>query len=148
MVKLVKRLHVFILVAVLCMGVFGLTSSAAAADNTVGIVDFQLLMSQHPDMAQAKATLKAEMDQAQKDFDEKAKTMKTTEEKDAYHNKLQQELNDRQSALFAAIQDKVIAVIKDVADAKGLTVVVDKGAAVYGGQDLTIEVGKIITGNK
>jgi hypothetical protein len=38
------------------------------------------------------------------------------------------------------------AAVKMVADAKGLTIVVDKNTAVYGGQDITDDVLKKITG--
>lgn len=152
MIKLGKKLMQFqivILAAVLFMGVAGLSSTAAAASaNAVGLVDFQLLMSQHPDMAAAKETMKAAMDQAQKDYDEKTPAMTTQEEKNAYNNKLQQQLMEKQQVLYGSIQDKIIAAIKEVANAKGMTAVVDKDGTIFGDQsiqDITAEVGKIIT---
>ena len=39
-----------------------------------------------------------------------------------------------------------MAAIKQVADAKGLSVVLSKDVTIYGGQDITAEVGKKITG--
>lgn len=146
-----KKLQHFqiIFILVIFMGLAGLSGNAfaEASANTVGIVDFQLLMSQHPDMATAKETLQAEMEQAQKDFDEKTKAM-TAEEKNAYHNQVQQQLNEKQDLLFGNIQAKIIAAVKEVADVKGMSVVVDKNAAIYGGQDITADVGKIITAKK
>ncbi|MCE5286662.1 MAG: OmpH family outer membrane protein [Pelosinus sp.] len=148
MVRLGERLvqfRIIIMAMVLFIGVAGLSSNAFAAaanNNTIGVVDFQLLMNQHPDMAGAQHSLKAELDQAQKDYNEKSQTMTTDEEKSAYQSQLQQRLNEKKDMLFGSIQEKVIAVIKEVADAKGMTIVVDKSAAIYGGQDITNDVGK------
>lgn len=47
---------------------------------------------------------------------------------------------------MGAINDKVMAAVKSVAEAKGLTIIVDKGSVVYGGQDITDDVMKVITG--
>lgn len=130
------------------MGVVGVAHSQnkPQAASDVGLVDFQLLMSQHPDTAAAQETIKNETEQVQKDFNAKAATMTNEQDKQTYFYQLQERLNARQQELFAPIQDKVIAAVKDVADAKGLVLVVDKSAAIYGGQDITAEVGKKITG--
>jgi outer membrane protein len=144
--KQVKFIPVIIAVFFL-LGVTGISSKTyAAPSSNIGVVDFQLLMSQHPDMAAAQETMKTETEQDQKDFNDKTATMTSDQEKQAYYNQLQQKINEKQQALFASIQNKVIAVVKEVADSKGLTIVVDKSTAIYGGQDITVEVGKKITG--
>jgi outer membrane protein len=146
-----RQVHLQIIFALmLFMGIVGFSSNtfAASAANAVGVVDFQLLMSQHPDMAAARQTLKADMEQAQKDYDEKTQTMTTDEEKKAYQNQLQQRLNEKQDVLFGSVQAQVIAAVKEIAEAKGMSIVVDKSAAIYGGQDITAEVGKIILAKK
>jgi len=143
-----KRSLVFVVaVAFLCFAAVGITLSqnsityAAAPAANIGYVDFQLLMSQHPDTAAANTTMQAAVDQAKKDFDAKAASM-NDQDKQALYNQLQQQLADKQQQLFVPIRDKVLAAVKQVADSKGLTIVVDKGVAIYGGQDITTEVGK------
>jgi outer membrane protein len=99
-------------------------------------------------MAVGEQTLKAETEQAQKDFDEKSATMTTDQEKKDYYTQLQQGLDEKKKSLFESIQNKVIAAIKEVADAQGLAVVVDKSTTIYGGKDITNDVGKKIAGSK
>jgi outer membrane protein len=143
--KQVKSISIIIAVFFL-LGVGGISRTYAAASSNIGVVDFQLLMSQHPDMAAAQETMKTEAEQDQKDFNDKTATMTSDQEKQAYYNQLQQKFNEKQRTLFASIQSKVIAVVKAVADSKGLTLVIDKNTAIYGGQDITVEVGKKLTG--
>ena len=56
-------------------------ASAGAASN-IGVVNYQILMSQHPDMATAQQTMQAEVEQAKKDFDAKSATMNDKEKQD------------------------------------------------------------------
>jgi outer membrane protein len=144
--KQVKIVPIIIAVFFL-LGVAGISSKTyAASSSNIGVVDFQLLMSQHPDMVAAQETMKTETEQTQKDFNDKTATMTSDQEKQAYFNQLQQHLGEQNQILLGNIRDKVIAAVKEVADTKGLTLVMDKSAAIYGGQDITVEVGKKITG--
>ncbi|EAX46464.1 outer membrane chaperone Skp (OmpH) [Thermosinus carboxydivorans Nor1] len=118
-------------------------AAAAGSSSNIGIVNYQMIVSQHPDMAKAQEAMQAEVNQAQKDFDSKAATMNDKEKQD-YYMQLQQRLNLKQQELVGPVFDKVNAAIKAVADAKGLTVVLDKNQVIYGGQDITDEVMKKI----
>ena len=51
-------------------------------------------------------------------------------------------LQQKEQDLLAAIQKKLDDAVKQVAEAKGLSVVLDKNAVVYGGQDITDDVMK------
>ena len=119
-------------------------ASAAAASN-VGVVNYQVLVQQHPDMAKVQSTMQTESEAAKKDFDAKAASL-GDKEKQEYYMQLQQRLQLKNQELMVPIFNKVDAVIKEVADAKGLAVVVDKGAVIYGGADITDECQKKITG--
>lgn len=121
--------------------------SAAANTSNVGVVNHQMLVSQHPDMAKAQEAMQAEVAQAKKDFDEKSANMNEKEKQD-YYLQLQQRLNLKQQELIAPVFDKVDAAIKAVADSKGLSIVIDKGNVVYGGQDITDEVVKKFSAKK
>lgn len=144
-----KRQGKVVVVAVLfLLGVVGFnpnTTYAAAAASNVGVVNYELLVSQHPDMAAAQQTMDAAVAQAKSDFDSQSVNM-NEQEKQALNQQLQQRLNQKKQELLGPINDKIMAAIKSVADAKGLAIVVTQDSTVYGGQDITNDVGKIIAG--
>ena len=119
-------------------------ASAAAASN-VGVVNYQMLVQQHPDLAKVQTTMQAESEAAKKEFDAKAATL-GDKEKQEYYMQLQQRLQLKNQELMVPVFNKVDAVIKEVSEAKGLAVVVDKGAVIYGGNDITDECVKKVTG--
>ena len=119
-------------------------ASAAPASN-VGVVNYQMVVQQHPDLAKVQTAMQAESEAAKKEFDAKAASL-GDKEKQEYYLQLQQRLQMKNQELMVPLFSKVDAVIKEVADAKGLSVVVDKGAVIYGGQDITDECVKKVTG--
>lgn len=135
-------LSVFVLFAVLA---FNNPTTTYAAQLPIAVASYQQLINQHPDMVQANETYKAAFKQAQDDFNAKTATM-SDDEKKAYSQKLDQELQQKKLALLNAIRDKVNAAVKEVADSKGIAMVIDKSVDIYGGQDITDDVLKKITG--
>lgn len=134
------------------LGIVGISLSqssighAAPANNSaVGIVNQQMIFVALPEMDTYRTNMKTEMDNAQKEFDEKSKDMPDAE-KQRYYAQLQDRLSQKDMELRAPILDKVNAAIKKVADSKGLTVVVDKQAVLYGGVDITDDVVKSLGG--
>jgi outer membrane protein len=119
------------------------TSTAYAAASPVGIVNYQLLVEQHPDSAKAQTAMNDAAEQAKTNFDTKSVNM-NDQEKQSYYEQLQRGLQIKQQNLLEAIQNKVNDAVKAVAKSKGLTIVVDRGAAVYGEQDITDDVMKIV----
>ena len=119
-------------------------ASAAPASN-VGKVNYQMLVQQHPDLAKVQSTMQAESEAAKKEFDAKAASL-GEKEKQEYFMQLQQRLQLKNQELMVPIFNKVDAVIKEVSDAKGLAIVVDSAAVIYGGSDITDECVKKITG--
>ena len=118
---------------------------SAAPSSNVGVVNYQMVVQQHPDLAKVQTTMQAESEAAKKEFDAKAASL-GDKEKQEYYLQLQQRLQMKNQELMVPLFSKVDAVIKEVADAKGLSVVVDKGAVIYGGQDITDECVKKVTG--
>ncbi|MCC5467786.1 OmpH family outer membrane protein [Pelosinus baikalensis] len=123
------------------------TTYAASKSNVsqVGVVNYQLLVQQHPDAAKSQETMNAAVVQAKSDLDSKSVNM-NDQEKQAYYQQLQQGLAIKEKELLGALQNKVDAAIAAIAKAKGLATIVDKGSVVYGGQDITDDVMKKITG--
>lgn len=151
MLKFAKKPGNIILIAaaVFLMTVAGLAfqpgQTQAAPASGIACVDFNLLMSQHPDMAAAQQTMKDATDQAQKEFNEKSANM-NDQDKKALFNQMGQQLSAKEMELMGAIRDKVVAAVKQVAEQKGYSVVIDKRVAIYGADDITAEVGKKIAG--
>ena len=141
------------IVAMFVLGIVGIAVSqngkgyaaGAGSSSNVGKVNYQMLVSQHPDLAKVDEVMKGESAQAQKDFDEKSKTM-NDQQKQEYFMQTKQRLDVKEKELITPIINKVNAAIKDVADAKGIAVVMDQGSVIYGGQDLTEEVSKKLYG--
>lgn len=136
------------IVAAFVLGIVGISLSqssighAAPANNSaVGVVNYQMIVVSTPDMDAYKTNMQAEIDSAQKEFDEKAKDL-PDQEKQLYYTQLQERLGQKDRELKAPILDKINAAIKKVADSKGLTIVVDKQAVLYGGVDITDDVIK------
>lgn len=119
-------------------------ASAAPASN-VGKVNYQMLVQQHPDLAKVQSTMQTESEAAKKEFDAKAASL-GEKEKQEYFMQLQQRLQLKNQELMVPLFNKVDAVIKEVSDAKGLSIVVDSAAVIYGGADITDECVKKITG--
>ena len=119
-------------------------ASAAPASN-VGKVNYQMLVQQHPDMAKIQAAMQTESENAKKEFDAKAASL-GEKEKQEYFMQLQQRLQMKNQELMVPLFNKVDAVIKEVSDAKGLAIVVDAAAVIYGGADITDDCVKKITG--
>ena len=137
--------------AAFLFGVAGLAVSqtthvaSAAPSSNVGKVNYQMLVQQHPDLAKVQTTMQAESEAAKKEFDAKAASL-GEKEKQEYFMQLQQRLQLKNQELMVPIFNKVDAVIKEVSDAKGLSIVVDSAAVIYGGSDITDECVKKITG--
>jgi len=139
-----------VVAAFFLLGVVGIAVSQgsktyAASSSNIGVVNYSMLIQQHPDTAKAEETLKAEYENLKKEYDSRAASM-SDQEKQSYEAQLQQRLNQKKQDLLKEITDKVDATVKSVAEAKGLTVVIDKNYVVYGGQDITDDVAKKITG--
>lgn len=134
------------------LGIVGISLSqssighAAPANNSaVGMVNFQMIVVSSPDMDGVKTAMQAEVDNAKKEFDDKAKDLPDAE-KQRYYAQLQDRLAQKERELMAPVLDKVTAAIKKVADSKGLTIVVDKQTVLYGGVDITDDVIKNLGG--
>ncbi|MBE8950408.1 MAG: OmpH family outer membrane protein [Quinella sp. 3Q1] len=148
MMKLEKK-HVrivSILVAVIFIGsvvAIALTQTgniaSAASSSSVGIIDYQQVLGAHPDSQNVPGQMEAAVAEIKKEFDEKSAGMNDQEKAD-YYMQCQQRLAQKQQELISPIEQAVQAAIKKVADKKGLAVVIDKAAVIYGGQEITAEV--------
>ena len=138
-----QLMNIFLATFVLFSMVTITNTSTTYAASPVGMVHYQLLVDNHPDSAKAQTAMNDAIAQAKSNFDTKSVSM-NDQEKQSYYQQLQQGIQIKQQDLLEAIQNKVNDAVKAVAKSKGLTIVVDTGAAVYGAQDITDDVMKKI----
>ena len=79
--------------------------------------------------------------EAQADFESKSANMNDQEKAD-YYQQTMQRLQQKNEELMEPIEKSIQDAVKSVAEKKGLSVVIEKGAVVYGGQDITQDVVK------
>ena len=114
--------------------------ASAAASSTVGVVDYQQFGS-IKDITDIQAQMEQAAKDAQKEFEEKSANM-NDQQKQEYYQQTMQRLQQQQNDMMEPVRQKIEAAVKEVADAKGITVVLNKEAVVYGGTDLTQDVIK------
>lgn len=146
MINTIKKL-VFSAVLVVCLllGAWGTAQAAPVATGPVGYVDFLYLVNQHPDTAQANATLKAEQDAVKQEFATKSPGL-NDQDKQNLERQLGQRLEQKRLELVKPISTKVVAAANEVASEKGLSIVIGRNEVVCGGVDITADVLKKISG--
>lgn len=138
-----QLMNIFLATLLFSIVTIGYTSTTFAAASPIGMVNYRLLVDNHPDSAKAQTIMNDAIAQAKSNFETKSVSM-NDQEKQSYYQQLQQGIQIKQQDLLEAIQNKVNEAIKAVAKSKSLTIVVDAGVAVYGGQDITDDVMKKI----
>lgn len=128
-------------------GAFTSIASAASSESAIGVVNYQMLVSQYPGIDDVQKSIQQEYVTQQKNFNEKSQNMNETEKR-KYFDQLQELLANREKELMEPVFQKIEAAIKKVADKKGLAVVVEKNTVVYGGLDITDEVAKTLQSGK
>jgi outer membrane protein len=114
----------------------------AAPSTTIGVVDMsKVFTADSPDIVNSQKAMQDASKATQDSFNEKSAKM-SDEEKSKLFADMQKDLSAKQEEIQNGLKDKVDASVKSVAEAKGLTLVVDKRVVLYGGSDITDEVGK------
>ena len=154
MIKLEKKQVkiISVIIAVVFIGsvvALALTQSggvaSAAGTTSVGVVDREQILTQHPKNEELDTQMRAAIAEVQKDFEEKSQGMNDQEKQD-YYRQCQQRLQQKQAELTEPVLKSVDEAIQKTAEARGLSIVIEKAAVVYGGQDITQDVIKKIEG--
>lgn len=115
-------------------------AGAAFAQDVMGCVDPQKVMFQHPKFEQIQKQVRDV--QNKKQGEAKAAIDKESDDKkkaQIFQTKRTEAANDERKLMEPLFKDINLA-IRTVANAKKITVVVDKGAVFYGGTDITDSV--------
>ncbi len=149
-VKTISLVVAFIFV----LGVAGLAymqmqpPSMAAPSTTIGVLDMsKVITSENPDVVKAQEEMTKYAQELQTKFDAEAANL-DDQGKQKLFAELQQQMRDKESELQKAMEKKVDDATKSVADAKGLTMVLNKAAVLYGGVDITEAVTKKLNGTE
>ncbi len=159
MLKFDKKQIKLISIVVVAMFVIGIVAIAAtqlvgtgkgyaassSRNSSIGVVNYSAFFRDLPEIKKVTDQMKAEVEAAQKDFATKSKAM-NDQQKQQLGTQIQQQLMTKDQELIKPVTDKVEVAIKAVADAKGITVVMEKSNIIFGGQDITDEVFKKLTG--
>ncbi len=114
--------------------------ASAASSSNVGVVDYRQFTTLKI-YTDAEAEMQKAVQQAQQDFNEKSANM-SDEEKQAYYQQTMERLQQQNTDLMEPVQKQVEDAVKAIAEAKGLSVVLNKDTVVYGGTDITQDVIK------
>ncbi len=137
MVNVCRWMRVFLLAVVL--GVL-VPACAFAAEEKVGGIDPQKVLFQHPKYEQTLKQIKAVADKKQNEA--KAAIDKETDnnKKAELFQKMRKDIADEEQKLMQPLFKDIDLAVRTVANAKKITVVVDKTALFYGGIDITDDV--------
>lgn len=120
-------------------------AAGSSGNSNIGVVVYRDILKDMPEVNQAQDQMKTEFDNAKKEFETKSKGM-NDQQKQQLQATMQQQLAAKEQELQKPVIEKANSAIKAVAEAKGISVVMDKSAVLYGGQDITEEVAKKLAG--
>ena len=114
-------------------------SSALAASADIGYVQLNAVFGACPELPDIQKELAALRDKLQQQFETQGADMEEAE-RAALQQKLSQQLSQRDEELMVPVREKVRKAVADVAKEKGIKTVVEAGAVLFGGVDLTADV--------
>ena len=114
-----------------------LAAGSAFAQDVIGCVNPQKIMFQHPKFESVQKQIKSITDKKQSEAKSAIDKEKDDKKKASIYQEKRQELAKEESKLMAPLFTDINLAIRTVANAKKITVVVDKDAVFYGGTDIT-----------
>jgi outer membrane protein len=131
--KMVMRTVLVAFVLAMCAGV-------ALAEEKVGVVDPQKVLSQHPKMAQVSKQVQAIVQKKQAEAKSAIEKEKDNKKKEEIYKTKRNEAATEEQKLMAPLFKDIDLAIRSVAKAKGLTMVISKAQVFVGGVDITGDV--------
>lgn len=145
-----KKICSLALVAFLGIGLI----SAAVAETNVAVVDVQAVVAKSAQVQALKKEQSQKVEELQKWLKvvradiEKQKTeegkAKLVKKYDAEYVKKQEAIRKNYAEKLQAIDKSINATIAEQAKAKGYTMIISKGVVIYGGDDITADVIKVV----
>lgn len=114
---------------------------------SVGYVEMQRALDNHPRKASSERALQEFFQAKQREFQERSKTM-TAFQRQELDRQLQQQILEKRSELLGGLDKEIRAAVEQVAKQSNVTIVLDRSVVLFGGVDLTEAVIKVIKGAK
>ncbi|WP_297017507.1 OmpH family outer membrane protein [uncultured Dialister sp.] len=118
---------------------FGAMFSVSAAG--IGYVNSNALLAAHPKMQKAQLDMRAAAQKAEESFKSRS-AGKTDQEKQQIATELQKEMDQKEKSTMQPILSDIMKAIQQVRQEKGLDVILEQGAVVDGGVDVTSAVAQ------
>lgn len=118
---------------------FGAMFSVSAAG--IGYVNSNALLAAHPKMQKAQLDMRAAAQKAEETFKSRS-AGKTDQEKQQIATELQKEMDQKEKSTMQPILSDIMKAIQQVRQEKGLDVILEQGAVVDGGVDVTSAVAQ------
>ncbi|WP_296974050.1 OmpH family outer membrane protein [uncultured Dialister sp.] len=118
---------------------FGAMFSVSAAG--IGYVNSNALLAAHPKMQKAQLDMRAAAQKAEESFKSRS-AGKTDQEKQQIATELQKEMDQKEKSTMQPILSDIMKAIQQVRQEKGLDIILEQGAVVDGGVDVTSAVAQ------
>ena len=128
------------LMTLLCSALMALGFSTSAFAAELGFVDWNAVVANYPGIKQVAQEVIAKKTRLQTQFNEQAKALTTDKEKIELANKLNAQMAKFEQGKYDPINKKIRRTILRVAKTNNIDSVVNAGAMIAGGKDLTQEV--------
>ena len=128
------------LMTLLCSLLMALGFSTSAFAAELGFVDWNAVVANYPGIKQVAQEVIAEKARLQEQFNTESKALATDKEKIELANKLNAQMAQFEQGKYEPINKKIRRTILRVAKTNNIDRVVNAGAMIAGGKDLTQEV--------
>lgn len=129
-----------VLFPVLVGFILSMAAGIALAEEKIGVLEPQKVLSQHPKMAQVSKQVQAIVQKKQAEAKSAIEKEKDNKKKEEIYKTKRNEAATEEQKLMAPLFKDIDLAIRSVAKAKGLTVVISKTRVFVGGVDITEDV--------
>ncbi|HBK27648.1 MAG TPA: hypothetical protein DDY92_03700 [Dialister sp.] len=126
-------------IAAIAAGMIGFGAMFSASAAGIGFVNSNALLQAHPKMQKAQLDMKNAAQKAQENFNSRS-AGKTDQEKQQIATEIQRDLDQKERSTMQPILSDIMKAIQSVRQEKGLDVILEQGAVVDGGTDVTSAV--------
>ncbi len=129
-----------VLFTVLVGFILSMAAGIALAEEKIGVVEPQKVLSQHPKIAQVSKQVQAIVQKKQAEAKSAIEKEKDDKKKEEIYKTKRNEAATEEQKLMAPLFKDIDLAIRSVAKAKGLTMVISKAQVFVGGVDITEDV--------
>ncbi len=141
-----RRYLIYLTAAVLIVGLgagllFSETALEAGDENPdltgrIAFVDVEVVFEEHPERQEAEEQLNVEAEELQAELEAEAQELEQGDQEELLRE-YQQKLSQREEELISGVLADIEDIITDLAQEKGLEIVLEGENVLYGGYDLT-----------